>query len=145
MPQHKAQYLDEDNAKQLLNLLQDEPFKYSSAITFDLLSGIRRGELCGLRWQDIDFDAETIQVKQTTAYVSGKGVITDTPKNVTFKRPLRLSSSVIVLLRSIIVWQEEQKEACGNKWRNTDNRVFSKRGRNPLVSRHTDEMVYQFY
>ena len=88
--------------------------------------------MLGLRWGDIDFEAETIQVKQTTAYVSGKGVITDTPKNVTSKRPLRLSSSVFVLLRSIIVWQQEQKEACGNKWRNTDNRIFTNEDGSPL-------------
>ncbi len=132
MPQHEAQYLEEEDAKRLLDLLQHEPVKYQAMITFDLMSGLRRGEMLGLRWGDIDFEAETIQVKQTSAYVSGMGVITDTPKNTTSKRPLRLSRSVFVLLRNYREWQDEQKELCGNKWRNEDDRIFTNEDGSPI-------------
>jgi integrase len=45
----EASYLDESDAKRLLDVLQNEPIKYRTMITFDLLSGLRRGELLGLR------------------------------------------------------------------------------------------------
>ena len=132
LKQHEAEYLDEDEAKRLLDLLQEEPVKYRTAITFDLLNGLRRGELLGLRWRDVDFENETVQVRETRAYVSGKGVITDTPKNASSKRPLRLSRSVFVLLRNYQAWQESQKDLCGSKWRNADDRVFTNEDGSPL-------------
>jgi integrase len=35
-------------------------------------TGLRRGEVLGLRWRDIDFDAGTLQVAQAVEIISGK-------------------------------------------------------------------------
>lgn len=43
----EAAYLEEDDARHLLELLQAEPVKWRAPITFDLLSGLRRAELLG--------------------------------------------------------------------------------------------------
>ena len=51
----KIKYLEEDDARKLLNLLQEEPIKWRTFFTFDLLSGLRRGEIAGLYWSDIDW------------------------------------------------------------------------------------------
>lgn len=67
---HKARYLDEPDAKRMLQLLQDEPIKWRAPIVFDLLSGLRRAELLGLRWQDIDLDTGVLHIVQTSNYVS---------------------------------------------------------------------------
>ena len=48
MPKQEAAYLDEAEARQLLVLLHQEPIKYRAMITFDLLSGLRRGDY----WKD---------------------------------------------------------------------------------------------
>ena len=61
MPKEAA-HLDEEDARRLLELLQNEPDKYRAAISFDLLSGLRRGELLGLRWSDVDFENETVTI-----------------------------------------------------------------------------------
>ena len=37
--------------------------------------GLRRGELLGLRWSDIDFDRSTVQISQTVQRVAGRLVI----------------------------------------------------------------------
>lgn len=92
MPKEAA-HLDEEDARRLLELLQNEPAKYRAAISFDLLSGLRRGELLGLRWSDVDFENETVTIVQTSSYVPGVGIYTDTPKNKTSARPLKLSRS----------------------------------------------------
>lgn len=140
----EADYLDEDDARRLLDLLRNEPIKYRTPITFDLLSGLRRGELLGLRWKDIDFENETVQVSETRTYIPGKGVITDTPKNVSSKRPLRLSSSVFVLLRNYQAWQEEQEIICGSKWRNEDDYVFTNEDGSPLYPDTLSKWFRQF-
>ena len=52
----EARYLDEYQAMELLNSLESEPLQYKTMITMLLYSGMRRGELCGLEWSDVDFD-----------------------------------------------------------------------------------------
>jgi integrase len=48
---------------QLLPALTDD--RYLAAYVVLFLTGLRKGELLGLRWQDIDFEARTLQVHQT--------------------------------------------------------------------------------
>lgn len=77
----EAAYLEEADARRLLELLQAEPIRWRAVITFDLLSGLRRAELLGLRWKDVDLDAHTITIRQTSNYLSGVGVYVSTPKS----------------------------------------------------------------
>lgn len=121
----KAKYLDEPDAHRLLELLHDEPIKWRTIITFDLLSGLRRGELAGLRWEDVDFDNHTIMISQTSNYVPGRGVYIDTPKTTTSKRPLRLSQTAFSLLSEYRRWQDNQQKLLGDAWRDIDGRVFT--------------------
>ena len=121
----EAPHLEEAEARRLLELLHNEPMKYRAMITFDLLSGLRRGELLGLRWCDVDFQNQTITIEQTSSYVSGKGIYTDTPKNKTSARPLKLSRSAFLMLQEYKDWQDAQRAACGDFWKDKDGRVFT--------------------
>lgn len=121
----KAKYLDEPDARRLLELLQDEPIKWRALITFDLLSGLRRGEILGLRWEDVDMDAQTIVISQTSNYIPTKGVYTDSPKSATSNRPLKLSRSAFLLLLEYKQWQDAQQRKLGDAWENRDGRVFT--------------------
>ena len=116
----RAAYLDEPDAKRLLELI-----KWRALITFDLLSGLRRAELLGLRWQDVDFDHFTITIAQTSNYLPGKGIYTGTPKTATSSRPVRLSRSAFLLLLEYKKWQDAQQAMLGDAWRDQDGRIFT--------------------
>ena len=47
--------------------------------TLAAFTGLRRGELLGLEWKDIDWDNHLISVKRTSAWTKEKGIYTDTP------------------------------------------------------------------
>lgn len=121
----EAAYLEEADARRLLELLQDEPIRWRIIITFDLFSGLRRGELLGLRWQDVDLDAHTITVRQTSNYIPERGVYVDTPKNESSVRPLLLSTPAVLMLLEYQRWQDAQREALGDAWADKDGRVFT--------------------
>ena len=128
----EAAYLEEDEARHLLELLQEVPIRWRTLITFDLMSGLRRGELLGLRWQDVDFDKRTITIRQTSNYLPGKGVYTGTPKTATSARPLMLSNTAIMMLMEYKVWQDAQRKAVGDAWEDEDGRVFTTESGAPI-------------
>lgn len=140
----EAPHLDEADARLLLELLQPEPIKYRAMITFALLSGLRRGELLGLRWSDVDFLSETITIVQTSAYVPETGVYTDTPKNRTSNRPLKLSRTTFLMLQEYKKWQEEQRVACGDFWKDEDGRVFTADDGAPIYPGSLTEWFTEF-
>ena len=121
--QHEAPFLEE--ARRLLELLQDEPIRWRAIITFDLLSGLRRQEFLGLRWQDVDLDQHTITVRQTSNYLPGKGVYVGTTKTASSARPLLLSTAAVMMLLEYQRWQEEQRGKMGDAWEDQDGRVFT--------------------
>jgi len=85
--------------------------------------GLRRGELAGLRWQDVGIDTQTITICQTYNYVPNKGTYIDTPKTVSSSRPLRISRSAVLLLLDYKKWQDAQREKFGDAWEDKDGRV----------------------
>ncbi len=128
----RAKYLDEPDAWRLLDLLQKEPIIWRAIVTFDLLSGLRRAELLGLRWCDVDFDNWILMIRQTWNYVPGEGCFTDTPKTEGSERFLKISKTAIDLLLGVQRWQEEQAATLGDAWNNPDSRVFTGEDGRPL-------------
>ena len=72
-----------------------------------LVGGLRRGELCGLKWEDIDFDKGTVRIERTRVLVGGKAIDSE-PKTKNSRRTLNLAP-VLSHLRSLQSLQKEDK------------------------------------
>lgn len=121
----KAAYLDEPDARRLLELLQEEHIRWRAVITFDLLSGLRRAEFLGLLWCDVDLDNQLLFIRQTWNYVPTEGCYVDTPKTGSSARVLKISRTAVLMLLEYKNWQDSQQEALGDAWKNSDDRVFT--------------------
>lgn len=62
------------------------------------LSGLRRGEVCGLAWSDVDFTSRTLTVRENRVSVDGQ-VVSQEPKSERGKRTLPLTDDLVVVLR----------------------------------------------
>lgn len=62
------------------------------------LSGLRRGEIAGLRWEDIDFDSATLTIANNRVSAGGRSVEND-PKSFTSRRTLPLPDRLVEVLR----------------------------------------------
>lgn len=51
-----------------------------------LRTGMRKGEMQGLKYSDIDKKQNVIHVRRTLKYIEGKGYFEDTPKTRTYQR-----------------------------------------------------------
>lgn len=137
-------YLDEPDARRLLQLLDNEPIRWRAVITFDLLSGLRRSEILGLRWCDVDFDNRLLYIRQTWNYVPGKGCYVDTPKSRKSKRPLKVSQTAMLLLLEYKRWQDHQREIMGDAWVETDGRVFTREDGQPCFPDTLTQWFHKF-
>lgn len=117
-------YLTEDEAIRMLNLLQQEEISYRTLFTLLIYCGMRRGEVLGLEWSDIDFKNNVLSINRTSQYTNEKGIYTDDVKTASSRRSMKLSGEVIELLKEYKVWQDEQRLAIGDKWNDTD-RLFT--------------------
>ena len=77
------------------------------------LSGLRRGEIAGLRWADVDFDAGTITVARSRVQVGASTVIENAPKTVSSRRTLPLDEGLISVLRRASARHAQEKLALG--------------------------------
>lgn len=84
-----------------------------------LMTGLRRGELQALRWQDINFDKKTIYVRKTLIWIEGKGNYLDTPKTKSSKRNIPMNLDLLNFITKLKATADEI--GLGNN----DNYVFS--------------------
>lgn len=113
-----------EEAQQFLEALEAAPIKYKVFFTLAIYTGMRRGELLGLEWKDINFTADTLTVNRISVYLPEKGIFTSTPKTKESQRSLKVPHEIINLLLTYRAAQNEERLRIGDKWINTD-RLFT--------------------
>ena len=63
-----------------------------------LRTGMRNGEIRGLKYSDVDKKKNVIHVQRTLKYIEGQGYFEDTPKTRTSKRDIPLTADLVALL-----------------------------------------------
>lgn len=114
-----SHYEDEETLT-LLAALDEEPIKYKTMVILDIFTGMRRGELMGLKWKAIDLENRNVDISQSSQYVSGYGTFIKDPKNDTSKRLVAIPPHVINHLKQYKIWQESEKEKAGDFWEDRD-------------------------
>lgn len=108
--------LTEEEIPTLLDALSDAPPQYSVITQLALLLGARRGEICALRWSDIDFEKGTLSIKRTVQSIPGIGLVFNTPKTRRGKRCLRIGADCVELLQEYRRYQKAERFRIGSAW-----------------------------
>ncbi len=74
--------------------LLEQPTAFSLGILICRGTGIRIGELCGLKWEDIDFAAGTFQVRRTVSRIVNPDISEGQPKTILYIRSPKSYTSV---------------------------------------------------
>lgn len=80
-----------------------------------LATGLRRGELCALRWEDLDLDEGLLRVQHTLTHDGNQWIRTE-PKTASSRRVVRLPSVATEALKKHRVRQAEERLKAGVDW-----------------------------
>jgi len=102
-------------------------------------TGLRRGELLGLRWDDIDLDAGRLQVRRSRVAV-GCAVEVSEPRTRKGRRQIALDDVTVTGLKEFRRLQTEERLRWGPAWQQS-GWIFTREDGAPI---HPDRLTKQF-
>jgi integrase len=116
--------LTEEQAAHFLDVVKGDRFEalYVLAVT----SGMREGELLGLRWQDIDLDNLTLYIRMNVQEAEHGFILAETKTSYS-RRNIKLSKLSAAALRQHCARQEKQRDMLGAAWNASLDLVFPNR------------------
>ena len=101
----------ESEMRFVLKCMDSEPLKYRAMVYFMADSGCRRGEVCGLTWDCVDFSTGVVVIRNNAQSFPCEGVKVLAPKSGK-ERVIVLNSVVLNIMRE---WKQEQYRLCARK------------------------------
>jgi integrase len=77
------------------------------------LSGLRRGEVAGLMWSDIDVDAGTVSITRNRVQAGAGVVVENAPKTLSSQRTLPLDDGLVAVLKRASARYAQERLALG--------------------------------
>lgn len=108
VPKHEMDVFEAGQLQAILQALEDEPMKWRIVTTLLIATGARRGEIMGLRWENVDWDNKLLYLCENRVYTKASGTISTTLKTGE-SRYVSVPASVLDLLSA---WKSEQAAGC---------------------------------
>ena len=126
----EMQTLDTEGVNRLLEASEDTI--YHPLIHLAIYTGLRRSELLGLRWRNVDLDMATLSVVQVLHHLHDGSITFQEPKSQKGKRQVALSPVAVLALREHKKRQELERMMVGVPLA-PDDLVFSNADNSPLL------------
>lgn len=125
--QSEMQTFTEDEVEKLLEVSSGDQYWHAWMLA---LCGLRRGEICGLRWSDVDLDSGLLTVR-TSRVAAGSEIHEGSPKSRRSARTLPMPEDLTAALRAARLRQAEDRLAAGGAWNDTGYVVVDRAGDPP--------------
>jgi integrase len=123
-PEGEMRTLSPEEARKLLEAARGE--RLEALYVLAVHTGMRQGELLALKWQDVDLEAGTVQVRRTLTK-SGTSLLLGEPKTAKGRRKLKLTARATAALRAHRKRQLEERMQKAGLWQD-QGLVFASEG-----------------
>lgn len=110
--------LTDTQVRDLLRVVKGS--RYEALYLLAVSTGLREGELLGLKWSDLEWTSRRLMVQRQLQRLRGGGLVFSEPKSQAGKRAVVLSSTVISRLKSHRVIQAYIRLFAGEHWQEKD-------------------------
>ncbi len=133
----EVNYFQPEQVAAIRTALEQEPIKWKTLVHLLLITGARRGEVLGLKWDKVDFDGNKIHICNNVLYSADRGIYEDTPKTATSDRYISLPAETMQLLRQYKAWQSGERLRVGEYYQD-QGFVFTQDNGKPM---HPDSVT----
>ncbi len=133
----EVNYFQPEDIERIRDALEEEPIKWKTLTHLFLITGARRGEILGIRWEDCDFEKNTIHIFRNVQYSKDLGIYVTTPKTKTSDRHISMPQETMHLLRQYRAWQGSERMRLGAYYESQDY-VFTQDNGSPM---HPDSVT----
>ena len=100
----EADYLTDQQVIMILEESEKLDIKHRLLLELFVMTGARRGEIDGLTWRRIDFNANTLYIGREITYTTGSGINIVDPKTESGYRSIELPATTMLLLENYREW-----------------------------------------
>lgn len=122
LPRRETEHLSAEQVRRLVAAAADD--RLGALYVLAVTTGLRKGELLGLLWHDVDLDVGVVHVRASLKRISGQGMVRDEPKTASSRRSVPLPALTVEFLRRHRRRQREEQLAAGVGW-SEDGYVFA--------------------
>lgn len=138
--QKERNSLDEYQARQLLQATESHPLHLLFWMAIE--TGMRQGELIGLKWSDLDWQEKRLHIQRQVQRINHKLEFCE-PKSAAGKRVISVGKTTIQKLRDHYNQQQDEIILAGNKWQKMDL-IFSTSIGTPLEASNVLKIYKKF-
>jgi integrase len=131
--------LSGDQVKVLLEVARGD--RLEALYVLAIHTGLRQGELLGLKWEDVDLESGTLRVRRTLVTAKAGPVLT-APKTKGSRRSVKLTQGAVEALRSHLKHQLQEIDRAGSLWRE-NGLMFASESGEPLDRRYLTSCRYK--
>jgi integrase len=107
--------LTPEQAKLLLKVAHETGDRLEALYVLAIHTGLRQGELLGLKWDDVDLEDGSLQVRRTLT-ITKNGPLFTSPKTTGSRRSVKLTSHAIEAVRHHLERQLGEIDRVGSLW-----------------------------
>lgn len=101
---------------EILKMAQLEPIHIHAVIATAIYTGARRGEIAGLKWDDVDFEKRTMYIRRSVVKLVGQEPEIKLPKTISSIRQMAIPQALCDVLQELKKEQDRKKALLGEKW-----------------------------